>query len=616
MIRLSSLLNICIICVLALMAGCKQDSSTPIEPQQQTSLLTYQPKGTISGLVKNAITNTPVAGAVISVGWEDAVHSTTSNVAGAFSFANVPVGSYQISSGQTVLSGTYMMTVSLKSYNAAQTDPNLKYRDYYYETVTIKFTSLAPGDSLAVSDMVGTTHLDISYLNTTVTGQVVDQNQQSVANAKVMLFDANVGPNVMLASTTTSAAGIYSFSAVDDGLIITIKARSSDGTLEGALTGFTLPANVLSDSLRSQVTAERIMITTADNVNPFLIGLTPENNSDPNPGGLTIVYTFSEPIKQTAYTRVSAPGYGTLIDDITFTYVGFKKTDAAINFSMAWNANYTQLTLTPDALVKSAKYTVNAQTAFTSGKLTDNANRAVVNNTLITGDFETLQFTTNGVSAIPVAPVLTRRSIAGTYDARDYTGGLIGLEVTNYDPSVRSYNLYRSINGGSFDILQANSYSTQFSDNTGSLVIPIGATDPLSYGSVRYMVRAESKDLVESQASNIITIYDAVAPRLLASTSVAPAVGTFSWTYTLRFSEPLLVSAAENITNYSIPFFGGVTFTVNSANYIGSSGGSYVVQLGVTTTAALPVGYTLFIGPGIMDLAGNPIDPNSNKKIF
>ena len=64
------------------MAGCKQDSSTPIEPVQ-SSLLTYQPKGTISGLIKNAVTATPVAGAVISVGYEGGVQTTTSDAAGA-----------------------------------------------------------------------------------------------------------------------------------------------------------------------------------------------------------------------------------------------------------------------------------------------------------------------------------------------------------------------------------------------------------------------------------------------------------------------------------------------------------------------------------------------------
>ena len=75
--------------------------------------------------------------------------------AGAYSFANVPVGQYQIVNGAAVFSGTYTLTASLVSYNAGQTDPNKKYRDYYYNNVLITFTSLAPGDSLAVSDMVG-----------------------------------------------------------------------------------------------------------------------------------------------------------------------------------------------------------------------------------------------------------------------------------------------------------------------------------------------------------------------------------------------------------------------------------------------------------------------------
>ncbi len=101
--------------------------------------------------------------------------------------------------------------------------------------------------------MVGSALLQISYLNTTVTGQVVDQNQQPVANATVMLFDATVFPNVVIGQTTTSASGGYLFSAVDNGLTITLQSRSSDGSLQGTLAAFTLPANVTSDSLRSQL---------------------------------------------------------------------------------------------------------------------------------------------------------------------------------------------------------------------------------------------------------------------------------------------------------------------------------------------------------------------------
>ena len=187
--------------------------------------------------------------------------------------------------------------------------------------------------------MVGSALLQISYLNTTVTGQVVDQNQQPVANATVMLYDATVFPNVFIGQTTTSASGGYLFSAVDNGLTITLQSRSSDGSLAGTLAAFTLPANVTSDSLRSHVTAERLMITPVANVNPFVIGLTPENNSDVSPNNLQVVYTFSEPIKQKAFTRTDLPlGSSTIIDDIKVTYVGLKKSASAITFSAQWNA--------------------------------------------------------------------------------------------------------------------------------------------------------------------------------------------------------------------------------------------------------------------------------------
>ena len=613
MIQQNSLFKICIACIVAFMAGCTQDSSTSVDPVQ-TSHLTYQPKGTITGLIRNRITSVPVGAAVISLGYDGTVQSTTSDGAGAFSFANVPAGQYQIVNGTSVLSGTYTLTVSLADYNASQSNPNKKYRDYYYTSVTIKFTSLAPGDSLAVSDMVGSALLEISYLNTTVMGQVVDQNMQPVANASVILYDATVFPNVAIGQTTTGSTGGYQFLNVDNGLTINAKSRSIDGSLEGSLPNLTLPANVTTDSLRSQFTPERIMISPVDNVNPFVISITPENSSDASPNGLQVVFKFSEQIKQSAYTRTDLPpGYATIIDDITVTYTGLKKSAATITFSAQWNTSFTQLTLTPQGIVGSAKYTVSTVTAFNSGKITDIANRVLVNNASITGDFETLQFTTNGGSTVPTAPTLTRRFITGLYANLDYSGGTVGLQW-NFDGNARSYNIYRSINGGSFDLLQADYFGTQFSDITGSLVISSGANNPLKAGFVQYLVRAESKDLVESASSNIIVVSDFVKPRLLTAT-VASAGSTTAWTYTLRFSEPLTISTAENSANYLLPPANGVTFTVNSANYLGFSAGQYVVQLGVTTSATPISPYTLTV-INVLDLGGFGMDPAFNSRTF
>jgi hypothetical protein len=609
--------GILVTAIILMIVGCKQDSSTPVEPVN-SSLLTYQPKGTISGLVKDRITNIPVARAIISLGYDGVVKSTTSDGAGAFSFAHVPVGQYQIVNGSSVLSGTYTLTVSLIAYNAAQTDQNMKYRDYYYSTVTIKFTSLSPGDSIAVSDMVGTVLLQISHRNTTVAGYVVDSKMQPVSNASVMLFDATVIPNIVIGQTQTSTTGMYQFTRVDNGLTVNISARSADGSLEGSLpSALTLPANVTMDSLRSQVTAEKIMVTPADDINPFVIGITPENNADVSPSNLQLVYTFSEPIKQTAYTRTDLPeGHSTMLDDIVFTYIGLKKTAGTVPITLQWNSIYTQLTVTPNSLqiVGSAKYSLDMRTIFSSGKITDVAGKAIQNNTALTGDYEVLLFSTNGSSSTPNPPSLTRRYVSGIYSSLEYNGGTVGLQWNN-DNNARSYNIYKSVGSGSYELLQADFYGLQFSDNSGSLVIPAAVNNPLRSSSVRYLVRAVSKDLVESAPSNIITVGDDRKPRLI-NASVATAGSTNIWSFTLLFSEPLSIAPAEIIGNYTFTNTQTVSFTVNNANYLGYSGGQYVVQITVTTSAALPLGYILMVGNAIIDLAGNTIDPTANSKTF
>ncbi len=592
------------------MFGCSKDSSTPVSPSSRVT----QPRGTITGLVRNNVTNEPVAGAKISLGYNGSVQSTTSDSAGAFSFADVPAGQYMDVTGVPVFSGSYTLTVSLVARNAAQTDQNKKYRNYYYRTVTITFTSLGAGDSTSVNGMVGSVSLGISYLNTTVKGQVVDQKMQPLPGALVTLYDMTVVPAVAMAQTATAANGSYSFSNVDNGLTIQITALSHDGSLEGSLPfSYTLPANVTTDSLRSGVSSERIMALPVDDTNPYVASISPENNSDVATANLQIVYTFSEPIKQTAYTRTDLPaGSNTIIDDIVLNFLGMKKASGAIDFTAAWNSTFSQLTITPGGLTGSSRYSLDLTAAFNSGKITDAAGNVLVNNTKITGDFEALQFTTSGASTAPAVPTVARRSVPGYYDNLDYNGGTVGLEWA-YDANARSYNIYKSVNGSPYQLLQSDFYGVQFAENSGSLVVPLNAANPLSAGSVSYQVRAVSKDLVETTSSNTITVTDAVAPRLI--NAAVAAAGTNSWIYTLSFSEPLKVSTAENVSNYLFTNTGAVTFTKTAANYIGFSGGVYVVQVSVTTSAAPVAGYSLTVA-GSTDLAGNGMDQTANSHTF
>jgi len=150
-----------------------------------------------------------------------------------------------------------------------------------------------------------------------------------------------------------------------------------------------------------------------------------------------------------------------MIDDMVLDFAGMKKMAANVNFGVQWNSSYSQLTITPQGLVGSGRYTFDMTGVFNSGKFGDAAGNAIVNNARITGDFEILNFTTSGGTTAPSAPVVTRRIVTGHFDNLDFDGGNVGLEW-NYDASVRSYNVYKSVNGSPYQIDQTDVYAVQF----------------------------------------------------------------------------------------------------------------------------------------------------------
>lgn len=594
-----------IVIILWSLTGCVDQSTAPVA----TNTLT--PTGTISGKIYDRCTNMAINGATISVGYNGTVSSTTSDASGSFSFANVPAGNYTVLNGQSVATGTYLITASLVNYNKQQTDSSKRYQNYYYFTNTITFTSTI--DSQAVTGLVGAVVCSIATLSAIVEGTVVDQNNQAVANASVTIFNSSTNCAIAPAATTASD-GSFKFTNIENGLSVYFIARSADGSLQVKTGTMTTPCNVPLDSLRSQVATERIQIAPVDNVAPFVTLISPANNSDVSAAGLQIVYTFSEPIKQTAYTQTDLGlGYGTIVDDITIIYNGLKKTQTALPIpAFAWNADFTQLTVTPSGLVGSAKYTVVDTAAMR--KLTDLAGNAMVNNTKIVGDFELLNFTTEGGSAVPAAPTLARQLMPTQYVALDYNGGNVLLEW-NYDATARGYNIYSSVNGGSFDLLTSNVQSNQYKAATGDLIVG-SLPNPLGPGTVSYMITGVSKDLVEGPASNVITVSDQVKPQLIYYPAPAAAPGTNNWVYTLGFSEPMAQAAVELASNYTFSNTGGVTYTINKVVYGGSDGTRYVAYLYITSSVAPVAGYVVTTSSAITDLAGNGMDAAFNSNTY
>jgi len=599
-----------------LFIGCdKDDDDNPVTVDQNSNVLpTYVPTGTITGVIRDHCTYAAIKGAILSLSYNGSVTSVVSDDAGQFSFDNVPAGQFKVISGSVVATGTYTVTASLVDYNKSVSDTTQRYRNYYYNTVTITFTSLVPGDSLGVQGLVGSILFDISQLNTTITGQVVDEKMQPVQSALVGLVDLSITPGVILQQTRTDAYGNYTFQAVDNGITVGIAARSSDGKYEGSIpASLSIPCNLLNQPLRSEVNAERIQLQWAYDVPPYVVDISPKNNADVSPSDLAIVYTFSVPIKQTPYTRTDlGEGHGTILDDITVSYLGMKKSAGAVTKTVEWNSSMTQLTIHPSGIVGSARYSITVSGALP--KLQNEAGLAVVNNTNIIGDFETLNLTTAGGSALPGAPVLSRRLVTNVYSKLDYNGGVVSLEW-NSDANARSYNLYRKIGDGPFELIHKNVYSLIDTNATGMLVFP-ASNNPLKALNIQYQVRGVSKDLVEGPASNTITVVDEVQPSLVNTTT--SNIATRQYVFTLQFSGPLTISSAENISNYSIQNPDTVVFAKQQAVYIGYNAGNYEVALSVSISNGdnLPAGFSILVGNSVVDLAGNSIDPANNEYVY
>ena len=596
------------------LASCVTESTGPVTVEQK--LATKILRATITGKIIDICTNRAIESAVISVGYDGGVSVTTSDASGSFSFGDVPVSRYEILNGQLVANDVYTITASLVNFNQAQTDPLKRYRDYYYATAIVTYSSEVDSSDMVIG-LIGSVNYMISELNSQIKGTIVDEDMQAVANAVVTLFDNTIIPGAVIRQTSTDAQGNYAFDNVDNGVSVIIRAMSSDGSIQGALTApLALNCNQPSDSLRAQVTAERIMLTAADDVAPYVINTNPVDNADVAFAGFQAVYTFSEPIKQTPYTRTDLGiGHGTIMDDITITYDGLKKSVLDIPFTAQWNGTFTQLTLSTSGLVGSAMYTIDFTGA--AANLEDVVGNALVDNTTLTGDFEVLTITTDGGSALPGAPALTRRMIPGLYGTLNFDGGTVSLSWPS-DPAARSYNIYRRSGNGSMELIFEGLTNLQYDDTAPALVAPYdGATlfDPLDETPVQYVVRGVSRDLGLGPASNTITITDEVAPQL-SSAAQGAAISTNLYPYTLNFNEPLAKAPSMVTTNYTFSNTSGVTLTIQQADYLGWQGSSYVVRLTVGTSAVPAAGTVLTVGNSVTDIAGNPVDAAANSQTF
>ncbi|MBI5193072.1 MAG: Ig-like domain-containing protein [Nitrospirae bacterium] len=586
---------------LYVITGCsnKTDRSSVTSPNPDT----LNPTGIIQGVLRDAVTQQPIVGAVVDIG----VGRTTTSETGQFTINDVPATG---SSGDGIpkVNDSYEMTIDLRNVTSpvnmtsATTTP--RYPDFVYDTMPVTYTSLndttndndlstsansgsgtnsqanttSTNHDTPVTGLASAGKISVGKLAATITGVVAySDTKQPVDSGWTVEIVSNSSSNSegsaggtgasgnVVGSTTTIAGGVFTFPNIESMQSFTIKAWNSDQTYSnGAGLVVVSPSDSETKTLSVQA-GTTVLVASTDATAPTIISVSPENNADITPAATNVVYTFSEPIKQTAYaaaTTAANSQVSGLYKDVAVNYDGIKASNIA--HTLSWSTDFKSLTVSIPTLAPSARYSVN----ITGVTLVDSSDTAVSN----LGAKGLVAFTTNG-GATASAPTVTLVNNTGI----DYSGVnpvLDWLPVSG----AKSYNIYRAmnqvwgstINSGAYKFVNTSNQS-DFTDTT----IPDNDGDGYTFIEDRqtmltysYVVKSVNSDFTESDGSAAVTAEDKVKPKLdIAAGAFVADIKDENSTITLSFNEPMDESSVETAGNYVISVASGTAPTVSSAVY-------------------------------------------------
>ena len=559
-----------------------------------------QPTGTIQGSLRDSVTQQPIAGALVDIG----VATATTNAQGEFVIANVVV---PVDANNNVNAASFPVNINLRSVsspvNMASATATPRYPDFFYQTIPVTFTQLytATGTATPVTGLVATVDFLVGKLAANITGVVADSvTRQPVAAGYtvklVSLGSANSATTTggtgaaenIVGSTTTDASGGFTFANIESLRNFRIDAWNAAQTFRGT-ANVTSPADGETRTLSIQGN-DAVFVASTDVLAPTIISVTPEQNADIAPAATNVVFTFSEPILQTADTSTSPSVPTGLYNTVAVNFNGAKASNIAR--SLSWNATSTQLTVNIPALAASSRYSVSL--AGTGTALRDANNNAVTN--IATAGKGVLSFTTNG-STTPAAPAAVTVTNSASLNYNSPTVLLNWLPVSG----AKAYNVYRAQNfagaSGQLQLVQPvagqpSTLTSNFSDAVpNSPTVPfVSSQSKLTY---TYVVRSVSTDNVESADSIPVTVQDNVVP-----TATIPA--GLAATYTITFIEPVDEATATTLANYVLTQGVAASVPVISNAVLNAN----LTTVTLTLSAATVAGNTLTI-TGVTDIAGN-----------
>jgi Bacterial Ig-like domain len=557
------------------LSGCfdtKEDTTTPLST------------GTIQGKLIDSFTLQPVVGASVNIG--GTVAST--NTEGQYVLSNIQI---PLDATNNIKAATYRVTVDLRNVtsplNMAGATAPQRYPDFSYDLISLSFANANSSTSTTpVNYLLSNVDFRVGKQAAKINGIVADKNTRlPVAGGyTVKLFalgsSGGSGNESLAGSTLTDAYGAFTFANIETLRNFRIDSWNQDQTFRGSQT-VTAPAEGITRTLSVQ-TNDAVLVASTDTLAPTIISVTPQMDSDIAPAPVDVVFTFSEPILQTADTSTSPSVVTGLYNKVDVKFMGAKASNIAR--SLAWNSTFTQLTISIPSLAASSKYTVDLTPA---NALLVDLNGNALNNTT---DKRVLNFTTNG-STTPVAPALITLANNSSLNYNSPTVLLNWLPVSG----AKAYNVYRAQNfpgaAGQLQLVGSNpsTLTSDFSDTlpAGSFV---SGQNNLTY---TYVVKSVSADNIESAASPAVTAQDNVAP----TATIQPGLAA---SYIITFSEPVDEVSAVTLSNYVL--VQGVAGSVPVVSGAVLNAGLSTVTLTLSENTA--TGNILTI-TGVKDIAGN-----------
>jgi len=600
---------------LFLVTACDTNSTTHTTQNPNPEKL--KPTGSIQGVLLDATTNDPVVGAVINIG----VATATTNQQGIFIFTDVPATS-DLNDG--FAAGAYVATIDTSGVTspinmASSSGSKYSLVDVTGNALNVVFSSFDESETggagggetnssnhdTPIVGLVATATLTIGKLSTQITGIVFDTNG-SLAPAGVVVEVWTQAGNNLVAKGTTNDSGAFTFSNLEAGVATTVVAYDTAASKRG-----TYNVAALTEGAKFDINSAEGGVTLAlvDNFAPIVsaINISDGTNSFGNLADIgatttaTVTFTFNEALATNGYSEflVQENNVASLRDDVTASYAGTKSTVAAaanIGYTMAWNTERTELTVTLPALAASSVYSVTIGAAnqlmdIAGAGLNEAGSVGHVAGTVVAS------FTTGGGATVDTGPTVT--VVTTNIDSTTTTINLDWI----WTAGASSYNVYRSTTtAGAVTAnltLLGNVATSSYTDVAAAFI-----NGELTQ-SHSYEVRAVNSDGVESTTNTAVSAADTVGPGSSAGTAITAACSGNDIQVT--FHEEVNETDAESAANYTVNDATPAAVTVNGASL------DATLKIATLTIASgCATGFTATVGAGVKDLAGNATGATNN----